>query len=185
MEEEKKHYTNIISDLEEDIAQLKVRESEHVRREEEWKAAQQRYERYIEGMHLEKEEMIRRHTLETADLRKKNAFLSEHLQKADGVVVATAASMSTVPSSTGFSADFSDADGLGMEATAWDAYPPFLHDFSVEPDVKPEPTLALAPRRMDAPKVAVVEEEKPAASGLLLLVCGPWSLALVDTSTLS
>lgn len=169
LEEEKKQYNNIISELEEECARLKLRETEFLRREEEWKASQQRYEQFIESMHMEKEEMIRRHTLETADLRKKNAFLSEHIQKADATVTATVP-MSTVPSSSGFSAGFSDADGLAMDGHPWDSYPPFLQDFSVEPEVKPEPTMALAPRRTEGPKVSVMEEDRPAASSLLLLV---------------
>ncbi|KAI9780004.1 MAG: hypothetical protein M1816_003286 [Peltula sp. TS41687] len=169
LEEEKKHYTTIISELEEECAQLKLQETEFFRREEEWKAAQQRYEQFIESMHMEKEEMIRRHTLETADLRKKNAFLSEHIQKADAAVTGPT-TMSTVPSSSGFSADFSDADGLAMDGHSWDPYPPFLQDFAVEPEVKPEPTMALASRRAEGPKLAVVEEDRPVSSSVLLLL---------------
>ena len=168
LEEEKKHYTSIISELEEECAQLKLRETEFLRREDEWKAAQQRYEQFIEGMHMEKEEMIRRHTLETADLRKKNAFLSEHIQKADTTVNGPT-TISSVPSSSGFSNDFSDTEGLAMDGHPWDTYPPFMQDFAVEPEVKPEPVMALATRRTEGPKVSLVED-RPAASSLLFLV---------------
>lgn len=187
LEEEKKHYTNIISELEDACAQLRIREADHARREEEWKAQQQRYEHFIEGLQLEKEEMIRRHTIETGDLRKKNAVLAEHVQKMDGTA------MSAMPSSSGFSADFSDVDGLGLgfgvESGSFEPYS-ILHDFSLVPDLAPRPDQSLAlvsqPRKSEhmpppppppppppADNRHDLLDEKPAASGFLLLVCSP------------
>ncbi len=177
LEEEKKQYTNIITDLEEACAQLRIRESEHLRREEEFKATQHRYEHYIEALVLEKEEMIRAHTLETGDLRKKNAYLTEHLQKMEGTT------MSAMPSSSGFSADFSEAghgmSGMESGTTAWEPYP-FMHDFAVEPEVHPDPASSMAlvstkTEGMSRPtqqqqQQTDTQDEKPTASGLLLLV---------------
>ncbi|KAI9846504.1 MAG: hypothetical protein M1837_003925 [Sclerophora amabilis] len=179
LEEEKKQYTTIITELEERLAQLEVRESEHLRRENEWKATQQRYEHYMEGLHMEKEEMVRRHTLESGDLRKKNAILTEHvqnLQKMDSTA------MSAVPSSSGFSADFSDIDSLVMEGNSWDNFS-FINDFAVDNDVKPENALVVPPKRTE--KVAVSEQEKPAASSLLLilLLCGAFVASKSSTTS--
>ena len=161
LEEEKKTYTTIISELEERVAELEIRDAEHLRIEDELKATQQRYEHYIESLHLEKEEMVRSHTLETGDLRKKNAFLTEHIQKMESTA------MSTVPSSSGFSADFSDLDSIAMEGNAWGNFS-FLNDFSLESEVKPERSLVLPARKAD--KGNVGEADKPATSGLLLIV---------------
>ncbi|KAI9886305.1 MAG: hypothetical protein M1823_001914 [Watsoniomyces obsoletus] len=189
LEEEKKQYTNIIADLEEACAQLRIRESEHLRREEEFKATQQRYEHYIEALHLDKEEMIRAHTLETGDLRKKNAYLTEHLQKMEGTT------MSAMPSSSGFSADFSDAGhGMsGMESaggTSWEPYP-FMHDFAVEPEVHPEASsMALVSTKTESmsrrtPQQGDAADEKPTASGLLLLLllCGAFVASKSSTTS--
>ncbi|KAI9848633.1 MAG: hypothetical protein M1838_000472 [Thelocarpon superellum] len=164
LEEEKKTYTTIISDLEERVAELQIREAEHLRVEDEWKATRQHYDHFIDVLRLEKEEMVRSHTLETGDLRKKNAFLTEHVQKMESTA------MSAVPSSSGFSADYSDLDSIAMEGNSWDQFG-FIHDFSMEPEARPENALIFPGRKVDK---AAHESDKPAASGLLLilLLCG-------------
>jgi hypothetical protein len=176
LEEEKKQYTSIINELEE---QLRVRDANHRQLEEEWRATQRQLEQYIEGLHLERDEMIRTHTLETSDLRKKNAFLADHIQRLDG------AAMSAVPSSSAFSADFSDVgmggDGLGLDGNSWESYP-FMSDFSVDEAAPPEHALAPAVRKPErmlpatappvvpAPVDPNILDDKPTTSGLLLLV---------------
>lgn len=181
LEEEKKTYTTIITELEERVAELEIREGENLRAQEQWTANQQRYEHYVETLMLEKEEMVRRHTLETGDLRKKNAFLTEHMQKLESTA------MSAVPSSSGFSSnDFSDIDSLTMEGGSWDHFS-FLNDFAVEaepqhqtqaqppPQVQPQqpqqqPHNSLIARRKMEKTAMVSDAETPATSGLLLVV---------------
>jgi len=73
--------------------------------------------------------------------------------------------MSTVPSSTGFSADYSEIDSLTMDG-AWDNIS-FLNDFSVDPEVKVENSIVPAKK---AENSLLSEPEKPAAQGLLLML---------------
>ena len=158
LEEEKKHYTELISELEDKVAQLEVRESEHCREREDWKATQAQYDQYIDNMRFEKEEMVRRHTLETGDLRKKNSVLVEAVQKLE------TASISTGPSSAGYPTDFSDIDSITMDSS-WENF--VINDFPMESDQRTD--TALVP--VKAEKLAISEEDKPAASSLLLIVC--------------
>jgi hypothetical protein len=155
------------------VAELEIRESQHLRAEEQWKATQQQYEHYVETLHLDKEELVRRHTLETCDLRKKNAFLTEHMQKLESTA------MSAVPSSSGYSNnEFSDLESITMEGGApWDQYS-FLDDFSLETEPKPVVAPA-APPPPPGPTSLIVplrklekaaDADKPAASGILLVV---------------
>lgn len=58
LEDEKKQYGSFISDMEEELSQLSRRN---------------------EQLLLEKEEMIRSHTIETGELRKKVVVLTEHV----------------------------------------------------------------------------------------------------------
>lgn len=132
-----------------------------------WQSAQQSYEHYIDTLMKEKEEMIRRHTLETAELRRKNAQLTEQAQqKLEGL------SISAVPNSTGFSADFSEFDQLNMHSSPWDNLS-MVHDFSMEAEPKQETSLVVLPRKA---KAVSKDEDKAATSGLLLmlLLCGAW-----------
>ncbi|KAI9713312.1 MAG: hypothetical protein M1812_006671 [Candelaria pacifica] len=165
LEEEKKTYTTVISDLEDELADMKIREAEYFREKEDWNISQQQYKQYIDSLHLEKEEMVRSHTLETGDLRKKNAVLTELVQKAENTA------MSGVPSSSGFSTEFSDIDSITMEGSAWDSFS-FVNDFAMEPEPRPENAIVVQPKKSE--RVIISNDEKPAASGLLLmlLLCG-------------
>lgn len=120
----------------------------------------------IDELMAEKEELVRRHTIETAELRKKNAYLADHAQKVDSIA------MSAVPSSTGYSADYSDFENLTMESGPWDNFS-LVTDFSMEPKHEPEKSITIVPR-----KESNTEKEgaTTAASGLLLmlLLCGAW-----------
>ena len=152
LEDEKKHYTALISDLEEDLAEAKLALDE-------WARKEQQYEQYIENMQLEREEMVRTHTIETGDLRKKVSVLTDHIGRLESTA------MSTVPSSTGFSADYSDIDSLTMDG-AWDNIS-FLNDFSVDPEVKVENSIVPVKKPENS---LLGEAEKPAAQGLLLML---------------
>lgn len=142
----------MINDLEEDLADLKLAQDEWLRKE-------QQYEQYIAAIQLEKEEIVRNHTIESGDLRKKVSVLTDHIQRLESTA------MSAVPSSTGFSADYSDVDTLTMDS-AWDNIS-FLNDFSPESEVKVEQSLVPA-KKAENPLLS--EPEKPAAQGLLLML---------------
>ena len=152
LEDEKKHYTALISDLEEDLAEAKLALDE-------WARKEQQYQQYIENMQMEKEEMVRAHTIESGDLRKKVSVLTDHIGRLESTA------MSAVPSSTGFSAEYSDIDSLTMDG-AWDNIS-FLNDFSVDPEVKVENSIVPAKK---AENSLLSEPEKPAAQGLLLML---------------
>lgn len=167
LEDEKKHYTALLNDLEEELAEAKIVMDE-------WARKEQQYQQYIENLQMEKEEMVRAHTLETGDLRKKVSVLTEHVHKMESTA------MSTVPSSTGFAADYTDIDSLTMDS-AWDSIS-FLNDFPAE-DIKPE--VALVPAKK-AEATLASEQEKPAAQGLLvmLLLFGAYIASTGTTSSI-
>ena len=149
-----------------------MQELEHER--DSWLASQQQMHKYIEDLMTEKEEMIRSHTVETGELRKKNAVLAEQAQKLESI------SMSTVPSSTGYSTDFSEFDHLTMETSPWDNFS-MVNDFSMETDLKQENSLVISSKKE---RPSSKDEEKTATSGLLLmlLLCGAWVASSSNTA---
>lgn len=152
MEDEKKHYTSLINDLEEELVEAKMQVDEFLRKE-------QQYQQYIENMQMEKEEMVSNHTIETGELRKKVSVLTEHVQRLESTA------MSAVPSSNGFATDYADIDSLAMDG-AWDNIS-FLNDFSNEGEVKVENALVPVKKTENS---LLSEPEKPAAQGLLLML---------------
>ena len=145
---------------------MRLREQEWDQQRSGWQSAQQQYKQYIDELLMEKEEMIRCHTLETAELRKKNAILIEQTQKLES------SAMSAVPSSTGFSADFSDFDHLTMESSPWDNFS-MVNEFNMDMEPKPETSLVVLPKKE---KATNKDDDRTATSGLLLmlLLCGAW-----------
>ncbi|KAJ5183761.1 hypothetical protein N7492_001377 [Penicillium capsulatum] len=114
LEEEKKHYTQAIGRLEEAVTALQKREAELMREKGEWIAQQQQVTQYLEGLHIEKDEMIRVHTLETAELRKKNNILMETVEKFErGVKPGTAEPHAN---------DFTGFENLSMEGHPWEEF---------------------------------------------------------------
>lgn len=100
---------------------MKIREAELLREKSEWLAAQQQINQYIEGLHMEKDEMIRRHTLETAELRKKNNILRETMEKLESQLKASNNGSSNNSTST-FSNEFSDFENLTMDSSPWEDF---------------------------------------------------------------
>jgi hypothetical protein len=142
----------LINDLEEDLAEAKLALDE-------WARKEQQYQQYIENIQMEKEEMVRNHTIESGDLRKKVSVLTEAIQRLES------APMNNVPTSNGFSNDYTDIDSLTMDS-AWDNIS-FLNDFAAEPEVKIENSLV----PLKKPENHLLsEQEKPAAQGLLLML---------------
>ena len=151
--------------MEEELHAYRMQEAEWVRAKEGWTSAQQQYQRYIDSLVMEKEELVQRHTLETGDLRKKNAVLMERLHRMDGV------SMSAVTSSTGYSADFSDFDSLNVNG--WEDFP-VSHEFSIESRPDAQGSVANTPKT--GLRDSTLPEDRAVASGflLMLLLCGAW-----------
>lgn len=116
MEEEKKQYTTVITDLEEALHNMKLRESELLREKAECLTAQQQFSQWIEGLRMEKDELIRVHTLETAELRKKNTILRETMEKMEQQFK----SMGHQQSNAFVSNGYNDFEGLHMENAPWD-----------------------------------------------------------------
>ncbi|MCJ1396403.1 hypothetical protein MMC18_009293 [Xylographa bjoerkii] len=166
LEEEKKHYTTIINELEEALGEMKLHEVEWAREKEDWATSQQQLKQYVDSLLIEKEELVRCHTIEAGELRKRNAILSEQIQRIESTA------MSTAPSSTGFSADFSDFDHLTMDNSPWDNFS-LANDFSIETDNSIGNSMVIEAKRS---KPAIIEDDKVAASGflLMLLLCGAW-----------
>ncbi|MCJ1386624.1 hypothetical protein MMC17_009750 [Xylographa soralifera] len=166
LEEEKKHYTTIINELEEALGEMKLHEAEWAHEKEDWATSQQQLKQYVDNLLIEKEELVRCHTIETGELRKRNTILSEQIQRIESTA------MSNAPSSTGFSADFSDFDHLTMDSSPWDNFS-LANDFSIEIDNSIGDSVMSEAKGSKPP---VKEDDKVAASGflLMLLLCGAW-----------
>ncbi|KAM5355850.1 hypothetical protein ACJ41O_002496 [Fusarium nematophilum] len=154
LEDEKKQFTALITDMEEEMTELRAKLEQLL-------LEKQSYTNYIENLNLEKEEMIRAHTIETGELRKKVGVLTDHVQRLES---------NPVPSATtgtnGFATGFDEMDGMGMGG-AWDASH-FLHDYPVEPEVKQE--MAIVPVKKNDNNPFATEGDKPAAQGGLLFM---------------
>lgn len=153
---------------------MKLRESEWEREKNEWAASQQQCKQYIDNLLLEKEEMVRSHTLETGDLRKKNAYLTEHVQKLESTA------MSAVPSSSGFSADFSDFENLTMDSSPWDDFS-LANDFSIDNEPHPDTSVVVLPKKTE--KTTTKDDDRPAGLLLVLLLFGAFVASKSSTTT--
>lgn len=120
LEEEKKHFTNLINDLQEDLQHMKLREGELLREKgellREKDELQQQFRQYFESMQMQKDELIRVHTLETAELRKKNNILRETMENMEQQFKSMGHQQSHAFASNGFN----DFEGIPMETGPWD-----------------------------------------------------------------
>jgi hypothetical protein len=162
LEEEKKLWTERVQCLEEELNNMRIQIDDLLSEKQNWHREQIQAQQVIDQLQWDKEELVRTHTLETGELRKKVSVLSEKLE-------ASSSAMSVAPSST--FADFaSEMDNLNMGPSDWDNYI-FVNDFVVDESTpgpqQQEQSLIVAPRAKDV-------EDKPVASGLLLmlLLCG-------------
>lgn len=119
---------------------MKLREAELLREKGEWMTAQQQINQYIENLHMDKDELIRQHTLETAELRKKNNILREAVEKLE--------SQARVSNPTTFTNEFSDFENLTMDNSPWE-------DFSMVN------SLSLETEAVSAPENSMVVVSKP------------------------
>ena len=115
----------------------------------------QQYEEYINTMNVEKEEMVRTHTLETGELRKKVSVLSDHVQRLENQ--APCASSSFIDMDNGMAID-APWNNIRMDDFVMDPEPTNVkQDLSIVSTKKEDITL---PGDM----------EKPAAQGGLLFM---------------
>jgi len=148
--------------MQDEFAGMRVEYEALLAEKENWHRESMEMHHLINQLNFDKEELVRTHTLETGELRKKVSVLTERLETATGNVMAVA------PSTT-FTDFASEMDHLNMGHSDWDNYI-FVNDFASDdqatPQQSPDQPLALVSRPKD--------EDKPVASGLLLmlLLCG-------------
>lgn len=125
-----------------------------MRQRAEWQDALQQSDHIIHNLVMEKEEMIRQHTLETGELRKKNNVYREHIEKLERQTM-------SAPSSAGFSGEFSDFENLTMD-TPWEDFS-MVNGFDMETD-PPKPTIDEVP--LPLPKKTADDKKSTAAADL-------------------
>ncbi|KAI1807165.1 hypothetical protein F4811DRAFT_38840 [Daldinia bambusicola] len=150
LEDEKKHFTSLISSMEEEMSELHIKLDQE-RREREYLVA------HVENLTLEKEELIRNHTIETGDLRKKISVLTDHVQRLEHAAI---------PSNTGYSSGYTDMDSLTMD-TSWDNMG-FMNEFQMEPEVKQE--LQIVPQKKAEVQLSSDGEKSTTQGGLLFML---------------
>lgn len=157
LEDEKKQFTAIIGDMESEMDQLR-QQLEHMMHE------RQQDVQVIEQLKFEKEEMVRTHTLETGDLRKKVSVLTTHVQALEGAAMSQPSNM---PNQAFHGAPFGDMDGITMDGS-WDNMNLFGSDFPMEQaEVKQEMQIVATKK----PEVTIpTDVEKPATQGGLLFM---------------
>jgi len=150
LEDEKKQFTALVGDMEEEIASLRKQlENAHL-------VNRQLEEENIK-LRIDSENLIASHTLETGELRKKVSVLTSHVQRLE-----ISAMTSTNTSDSNFSSAFNDMNDMAMEG-AWNSMG-FLDDFAMDTDVKQEQQLV--PVKKQEPS----DLEKPASQGGLLFM---------------
>lgn len=127
LEDEKKQFTGVINDLEEEMNEMKIK-MEQLMREK------QSYHDYIETLTIERDEMIRTHTNETGELRKKITVLTDHVQRLESGPTPTA-------TANAFTGTYGEMDDLTMSGP-WDNN--FINDFAIDSDIKTEMTIVPA-----------------------------------------
>ncbi|SPN97073.1 uncharacterized protein DNG_00589 [Cephalotrichum gorgonifer] len=155
LEDEKKQYTTLVSDMEDEINGLKARVEQLLRE-------RQSYQECVEAMTLEKEELIRTHTIETGELRKKVGVLTDHIRRVDGSDSLARAD----PTAHDFHAVLEPMAGMSM-ANDWNNLG-YINNFGVEQSVKHEDIEMLPSKKSDA--ALVTEQDKSTAQGGLLFM---------------
>ena len=131
----------------------------------------QQYGDYIDSLNMEKEEMIRNHTIETGELRKKISVLSNHVQTLEGSAVPPGPAMPNPPVFPA-AAFGTEMEGLSMDA-AWGSMGnmSLFGDFPLDQspaDVKQEMQMVNVKKSAEVPLSTDVD--KPAQQGGLLFM---------------
>lgn len=148
--------------MEEQFSQMRLEYEALLAEKENWHRESMDMHHMINQLQFDKEELVRNHTQETGELRKKVSVLTERLESA------TSNGMGIAPSTT-FTDFASEMDNLNMGSSDWDNYI-FVNDYASDEQTpqqqNQEQALTVMPRGKD--------EDKPVASGLLLmlLLCG-------------
>ncbi|PSR88962.1 hypothetical protein BD289DRAFT_366589 [Coniella lustricola] len=158
LEEEKKQYTGMIGDMEQDIEQLRT-QLEQMFREK------QQDQQIIDQLKFDREEMVRAHTIETGELRKKVSVLTSHIQSLEGGAMSHPTSIPGQAYANG--PPFSEMDGMTMDGP-WDNMGLFGADYPMEQsDIKREMQLVAAKKH----EVAIpADAEKTSTQGGLLFM---------------
>lgn len=145
--------------------------------EQRWLHERQQWHQYSENLVREKEDLLRQHTLETAELRRKNNYMMEENHRLEG------AAMSAQPSSNGVPAGFPDFGHLTMNGSPFDDFS-FIDSQRLDMDIKPDSSHITQLKR-ESPISTLATDDKSAASGLLLmlLLCGAWVASKSTSST--
>lgn len=148
--------------MQDEFAGMRVEYDALLAEKENWHRESMEMHHLINQLNFDKEELVRTHTLETGELRKKVSVLTERLE------VATGSGMAVAPSTT-FTDFASEMDNLNMGHSDWDNYI-FVNDFASDDQATPQGNQEQALTLVSRSK----EEDKPVASGLLLmlLLCG-------------
>lgn len=157
LEEEKKGWIEKMCGMQDEFSTMRLEYDQLVAEKENWHRESMDMHHMINQLQFDKEELVRNHTLETGELRKKVAVLTERLENSSG-------NMAVAPSTT-FTDFASEMDNLNMGGNEWDNYI-FVNDFASDEQTPQEQPMAIVPRAK--------EEKEPVASGLLLmlLLCG-------------
>ncbi|EPS38599.1 hypothetical protein H072_7690 [Dactylellina haptotyla CBS 200.50] len=160
LEEEKKVHSAIILELEEKINALALRDNEWMEKEQHWMQEREMLEHHLQYAQIQNEEIVRKHTLESAELRKKNTFLGQELDLMQEKLN-QAAMQTQSPADVNYTEEFT-FDGMPIDSF-WEP-PSFTNDSDAFglPDV--------ADVKVASKVQEIKEEEKPAASGLLFLL---------------
>jgi hypothetical protein len=153
LEEEKKLHSAVIQDLEDKLNAMSMQEEQLHQRLDAVARERDFLAHKAETLQLEKEDIVRAHTLESGELRKKNTFLQEQVHKMQDVL--DRAPMPQNP--TGFSDTFGLDSDFDLDGDYW-------NPMSMQTnDIVPIKTEKIQP---------LSDAEKPAAApGLLLIVC--------------
>lgn len=170
LEEEKKHYTNIITEMEEDH---KTIEQEWLARRDEWMQREAQFQQWIRSLQSEKEQIIQHNSHELAELRRENAMLMHQLQKDSASLSASG--------SAGLSGDFNDFEQLTIQSGPWEGFP-MQNDFSIESAPNSDSAMVAPGKNLHG---VAKKDDKNSASGLLLmlLLCGAWVVSKGSTDT--
>jgi hypothetical protein len=156
LEEEKKLHSAVIQELEDKLQQMTMQEGQMRQRLQEMARERDILAHNLQREKDEKEEIVRFHTLQTGELRKKNTHLHEQLAKMEE---ALERSPMVHQNGSAFSDAFDFEADFDLDTNCWNDPMP-IHE--VTPTIKSEKVTSL------------VDSEKPTAPGILLilLLCG-------------
>lgn len=154
LEDEKKQYTSALTELEMELHALKA-ENDQLRRDN------QTYASYVDSFSAHKDDMIRKHTVEARELRKKVATLTEHIQHLESNGVPTpGASAST------FGGAYTEMDGMCLPG-GWDNAN-FLNSYGMAAEQPKSAVPTSAGKKPEA--MPTTENDKASTQGGLLFM---------------